>query len=161
MAFRNAPSANGITLSRQHCLIVLTKRSARALRFAELAGSFTFCWKDYRHSDRPKTLTLDADESIRRFLLHLLPDGYQRIRHCGILSPRDHQAQLARCRRLLATAATPDGVVPPRPKPDDHEQHEKLTGLSLRDCPVCHQGRMVVIDVLCAFKRAPPGPNLP
>jgi len=50
-------------------------------------GKVTFTWKDYRHHDQPKVMTLEADEFIRRFLLHVLPNGFQRIRHYGFLAP--------------------------------------------------------------------------
>lgn len=63
-------------------------------------GTVTFRWKDYRHHDRQKVMTLGADEFIRRFLLHILPDGFQRIRHYGLLGNRHRAAKLARCRRL-------------------------------------------------------------
>ena len=64
-------------------------------------GKVTFRWKDYRHHDQQKTMTLDAHEFIRRFLLHVLPDGFQRIRHYGFLGHRYRQAKLALCRQLL------------------------------------------------------------
>jgi len=58
-------------------------------------GKITFRWKDYRHNDRPRVMTLEADEFIRRFLLHVLPDGFQRIRHYGFLAHRYRKAKLA------------------------------------------------------------------
>ena len=64
-------------------------------------GQVSFHWKDYRDGDRQKTMTLEADEFIRRFLLHVLPDGFQRIRHYGFLGHRYRQAKLALCRQLL------------------------------------------------------------
>ena len=64
-------------------------------------GKVSFHWKDYRHDDQQKTMTLEADEFIRRFLLHVLPDGFQRIRHYGFLGHRYRQAKLALCRQLL------------------------------------------------------------
>jgi hypothetical protein len=116
-------------------------------------GKVTFRWKDYRHHDQPKTMTLEADEFIRRFLLHVLPDGFQRIRHYGFLGNRYRKAKLALCRQLL-------GVVIPavtrEDKPDYRDFYEKLTGKSLRDCPVCHRGQRVPIAVLPALGRPPP-----
>ena len=119
-------------------------------------GKVTFRWKDYRDHDRPKTMTLEAHEFIRRFLLHVLPDGFQRIRHYGFLAPRYRQSKLALCRQLLGVAVTLTGAVQPQDKPDYRDLHEKLTGKSLRECPVCHRGQMVVIAVLSASDRAPP-----
>jgi len=119
-------------------------------------GKVSFCWKDYRHHDQQKTMTLAADEFIRRFLLHVLPDGFQRIRHYGFLGHRHRQAKLALCRQLQGVVLTMAAVAPPLDKPDYRDVYEKLTGDSLRDCPVCHHGQMVVIAVLPTFNRAPP-----
>jgi hypothetical protein len=119
-------------------------------------GHVSFHWKDYRHGDRQKTMTLQSDEFIRRFLLHVLPDGFQRIRHYGFLGHRYRQAKLALCRQLLGVVLTLTGVVPPQAPPDYLDLYEKLTGRSLRDCPVCHAGHMVAIAVLPASDRAPP-----
>ena len=119
-------------------------------------GRVAYRWKDYRHHDQQKTMTLDAEEFIRRFLLHVLPDGFQRIRHYGLLGHRYRQAKLALCRQLLGVVLTLTGIVPPRGKPDYRDVYEQLTGQSLRDCPVCHRGQMVVIAILPASDRAPP-----
>jgi hypothetical protein len=80
-----------------------------------------FRWKDYRHNSRHRIMTLGADEFIRRFLLHTLPDGFHRIRHYGYLANGCRTAKLTRCRRLLgdapAQSAEPpkSGPIPPRP----------------------------------------------
>ena len=117
-------------------------------------GKITFRWKDYRHNDRPRVMTLEADEFIRRFLLHVLPDGFQRIRHYGFLAHRYRKAKLGLCRQLLGVALT--AVVKRQDQPDYRDLYEKLTGRSLRDCPVCHAGHMVVIASLPASGRPPP-----
>ena len=117
-------------------------------------GKITFRWKDYRHNDRPRVMTLEADEFIRRFLLHVLPDGFQRIRHYGFLAHRYRKAKPALCRQLLGVALT--AVVKRQDQPDYRDLYEKLTGRSLRDCPVCHAGHMVVIASLPASGRPPP-----
>jgi Putative transposase/Transposase zinc-binding domain len=119
-------------------------------------GQVAFRWKDYRDHDQQKTMTLEADEFIRRFLLHVLPDGFQRIRHYGFLGHRYRQAKLAQCRQLLGITLTLTNVVTPQDKPDYRDLYEKLTGKSLRERPVCHRGQMVVIAVLTAPDRAPP-----
>ena len=67
-------------------------------------GRVSFLWKDYRHHDKPKVMTLDADEFIRRFLLHVLPDGFHRIRHYGYLANGHRLAKLARCRRAAGAS---------------------------------------------------------
>ena len=119
-------------------------------------GQVSFHWKDYRHGDQQKTMTLQADEFIRRFLLHVLPDGFQRIRHYGFLGHRYRQAKLALCRQLLGVVLTLTGPALQQDKPNYRDLYEKLTGKSLRDCPVCHAGHMLAIAVLPAADRAPP-----
>jgi len=119
-------------------------------------GKVTFSWKDYRDHDRQKIMTLEADEFIRRFLLHVLPDGFQRIRHYGFLGHRYRQAKLALCRQLLGVVLPLAGPASPQDKPDYRELYEQLTGKSLRECPVCHAGHMVAIAVLPPSDRAPP-----
>ena len=74
----------------------------RLLRFND--GRVTFLWKDYQHGAAKKTMTLAADEFIRRFLLHVPPEGFQHIRHYGFLANRYRETKLARCRQLLQLA---------------------------------------------------------
>ena len=77
----------------------------------------SFRWKDYRHGSQMRTLTLDVDEFLRRFLLHVLPKRFVRIRYFGFLASRTRTRGLARCRRVLAVAPPPlDAplVTPPR-----------------------------------------------
>jgi hypothetical protein len=73
----------------------------------------SFRWKDYRHGSRVRTLTVDADEFLRRFLLHVLPKRFVRIRYFGFLASRCRTLQLAQCRQALAVAPAP----PPDPTP--------------------------------------------
>jgi len=72
------------------------------------AGTVTFQWKDYRHKDKQKSraMTIPAEEFIRRFLIHTMPPGFQRIRHFGFLANRYRREKLLLCRRLLNTAIT-------------------------------------------------------
>jgi hypothetical protein len=116
----------------------------RLLDIAE--GKVKFRYKDYRHEAQQKTMTLEAEEFIRRFLLHVLPEGFQRIRYYGFLANRYREQKLARCRELLAMPA-PQPAASEASK-DYHERYEELTGASLWKCPVCHQGRMLVIQIL-------------
>jgi len=113
-------------------------------------GKVTFHYKDYRHNSQQKTMTLDAEEFIRRFLLHVLPDGFHRIRYYGFLGNRYRAEKLARCRHLLGM---PDCPPPAEESKDYRDRYEELTGSSLRECPVCHQGRMVAVAMLL------PSPN--
>jgi len=120
-------------------------------------GHVTFRWKDYRHESAQRVMQLDAPEFIRRFLLHVLPRGLQRIRHYGFLSNRRRETGLAECRRLLE-------VIPPRATAPDafsqdyRDRYARLTGRSLRVCPACARGHMVCIELLPhhARPRAPP-----
>ena len=84
-------------------------------------------------------MTLSADEFIRRFLLHVLPDGFQRIRYYGFLGNRYRQEKLARCRRLLGMP-TPEAHQHRRVREDYRDRYEELTGHSLHQCPQCAIG---------------------
>lgn len=87
-------------------------------------------------------MRLQADEFVRRFLLHVLPSGLQRIRHYGLLANCHREAKLQQCRRLLKAPPPP-----PAAEPDDYlDRYQRLTGISLRDCPQCGQGQMVRIE---------------
>jgi hypothetical protein len=109
-------------------------------------GRVTFRYRDYRHKDAQKTMTLSAHEFIRRFLLHVLPLGLQRIRYYGFLGNRYREAKLDHCRRLLQMdAATPSNTHLETPA-DYRDRYEQLTGLSLHHCPVCGRGRMLTIE---------------
>ena len=81
--------------------------------------SVSFRWKDYRHGSQIRTLTLDVDEFLRRFLLHVLPKRFVRIRYVGVLAPRCRTRELAQCRQALAVAPPPPSEPPaastPRP----------------------------------------------
>jgi hypothetical protein len=96
-------------------------------------------------------MTLEAEEFIRRFLLHVLPEGFQRIRYYGFLANRYRGEKLADCRELLGMPSC-EPLASEAAK-DYRERYEALTGCSLWECPVCHQGRMVVIEIL---PRSPP-----
>jgi len=78
-------------------------------------GQVSFRWKDYLRDSEQKTMTLSAAEFIRRFLLHVLPNGFRRIRHYGFLANRYRREKLAQCRQLLgmrAAEATADALPP-------------------------------------------------
>ena len=98
-----------------------------------------FRWKDYADHDRGKVMTLAVDEFIRRFLLHVVPRGFMRIRHFGLLANRTRHRLLTRCRDLLG-----------HPPPDDKQPEStivllmRLTGLDLSRCPLCGEGRMQI-----------------
>jgi hypothetical protein len=97
-------------------------------------GKVSFRWRDYRHHDKTKVMTLAADEFIRRFLLHTLPDGFHRIRHYGFLANAQRKAKLTLCRQLLAV---PPPAPPPSTQADYRERYRQLTGYALDICPCC------------------------
>jgi hypothetical protein len=107
----------------------------------------TFRYKDYRRSgpQRQQVMTLDAHEFMRRFLLHVLPHGFHRIRHYGLFASATRNANIARVRELLAVAPPPEAVVTEEP-PD-----------LLPPCPCCG-GRMRIIETFERWMqpRAPP-----
>jgi len=96
-------------------------------------GQVSFTWKDYRQDGRTKVMTLPADEFIRRFLQHTVPDGFHRIRHIGFLANRHRTEKLALCRDLLAAPSPPDDP-PPRRWQD---RLRALTGQTIDICPCC------------------------
>jgi hypothetical protein len=115
----------------------------------------TFRWKDYRHPDKPRVMRLHAHEFLRRFLLHVLPHGLQRVRHYGLLSNRLRVTRIAACRHLLGAQPAEARTTA---RPDYRDRYAQLTGRSLRDCPVCRRGHMVCVECLLpgALPRAPP-----
>jgi hypothetical protein len=104
-------------------------------------GEVTLSYRDRKDGDRKKTLTLDALEFIRRFLLHVLPDGFMRIRHFGFLANRSKKQTLAQCRKLLG--ANP--ALAPIPKESAKDLLLRITGIDLSRCPNCQKGTMIVI----------------
>jgi hypothetical protein len=108
-------------------------------------AAVTFRWKNYRHHGRATLMTLAADEFIRRFLLHTLPDGFHRIRHYGFLANGHRADRLAVCRRLLDL---PQAAAKPVQDTDPPRQPER--------CPGCG-GLTVILAVLP--RQAPPRPS--
>jgi Putative transposase len=98
-------------------------------------------------------MTLAAEEFIRRFLLHVLPAGFQRIRYYGFLGNRYRKEKLARCRHLLGMPADEGDKPAQEAAPDYQARYEVLTGVSLRRCPVCHEGCMQGIELLPPSRR--------
>ena len=119
-------------------------------------GHVTFQWKDYRDGDAHKTMTLTAEEFIRRFLLHVLPPGFHRIRYYGLLGNHHGQEKLKQCRQLLEMppiAATETG---PQLTANYRDRYETLTGVSLHECPACHRGRMLSVERLLPSRASAP-----
>jgi len=104
-----------------------------------------FSWRDYAHGSTQKIMRLDPHEFLRRFLLHVLPDGFQRIRHVGFLANGHRRTKLAAIRRLLAVAAP----TTPGQSGDDASTCDSTNNST--PCPCCG-GTMTIIEVL-------PGPH--
>ena len=115
----------------------------------------TFKWKDYRNkgSTRHKTMTLAADEFIRRFLIHVLPSGFHRIRHYGWIANTSRVEKLAQARELLQVDPAPSGEQPEEP----HETHG-CTWV----CPTCAAPMIVLETFGHGYEpRAPPAGHVP
>jgi hypothetical protein len=102
-------------------------------------GHVSFRWKDYTHASLPAVMTLQATEFIRRFLLHVLPRGFVKIRHFGFLANRGREENIRLCRTLL-DAQSPNvsdaaGTRRPQAKPLDR-------------CPLCNEGNMRPLEIL-------------
>jgi hypothetical protein len=103
-------------------------------------GRVAFRYRDTADDRKQKVMQLDAFEFIRRFLLHVLPKGFVRIRHYGLLANRTRKEKLARCRALLAAPAL--GA----PAPQSYsERLLRRSGIDLLRCPACREGRMIPI----------------
>ena len=111
-------------------------------------GQVQFHYKDYRDGGQQKTMTLSADEFIRRFLLHVLPEGFHRIRYYGFLGNRYRKEKLEQCRQLLGMA---EATAIEKSDQDYRDRYEAVTGSSLWACPVCKQGRMIVVGIIDPF----------
>jgi hypothetical protein len=113
-------------------------------------GQVSFTYKDYKHQHQQKVMTLSADEFLRRFLMHVLPNHFQRIRYYGLLGNRHRAENLTRCRALLAM---PEPVTQPRR--DYRERCQQLTGHDLLLCPQCKIGTMLRIGCIPAANLIP------
>jgi len=105
-------------------------------------GRVTFTYRDRADGDALKQRTLPADEFIERFLLHVLPKGYVRIRHFGFLANRVKQTDLVRCRQLLGLPPQ----LPTVPQTDPRQTVLRLTGIDIAQCPRCHRGVMHITE---------------
>jgi len=104
-----------------------------------------FSYTDYAAGGTRKEMTVEGTEFLRRFLLHVLPPNFMRVRHYGLLANRTRPAKLARCRELLGATAQPDE---PPAQESAAERILRLTGVDILRCPFCGQGRMRCIERL-------------
>ena len=106
-------------------------------------GQVTFWWKDRAHGNQSRLMTLPVTEFLRRFLLHVLPKGFVRIRYYGLMAHRHRQRNIARCRQLInastATDSPSNQTVTAAPDPDVNTQSSPHT---LRPCPFCQTGHL-------------------
>jgi len=117
-------------------------------------GKVTFRWRDYGDGNKNKQMTLEAFEFIRRFLLHILPDNFVKIRHYGLLSNRNRKTKLRRCQKILGS--TSNGKQQSTESESWEELLFELTGIDPRICPCCKKGRMVTREILSPQGPAPP-----
>lgn len=110
-----------------------------------------FRWRDRAHANPVRVMTQPAETFIHRFLLHVLPKGFQRIRHYGLLANRHKAACLAKARAALALP-----VPEPRVKESVEDFALRVLGLDIQRCPVCREGRMRLVETL-PRTRGPPG----
>ena len=114
-------------------------------------GKVTFRWRDSVHKNKKRRMSLTVDEFLRRFLLHVLPPGFVRIRHFGFLSTRNRTGLLPLCRQLIEAEPPPQG-------PPDARRQPAATWDGLWQCPQCG-GPMMVLERLTAIElrlRSPP-----
>jgi len=117
------------------------------------ARSVRFRYKDSAHGRRRKTMALDAEEFLRRFTLHVLPRGFNRIRHYGLLANRNKRALLAsalaalRVPALATAAAAPESLA---------AFWQRIAGIDIARCPHCHRGTLRVVGVLVPQSHPPP-----
>jgi hypothetical protein len=105
-------------------------------------GQVTFRYKDHKKNNQQQTITLEANEFIRRFLLHILPDGFMRIRHYGFLANRYKKKSLALCRKALGLS----GDITQPEKKSTREMMRLLTGKDITRCPNCRIGTLRVTE---------------
>ncbi len=119
-----------------------------------IGDQVTIRYRDSDDSDKIKCMPLDAFEFIRCFLLHILPDQFMKIRHYGILSNRNRNTKLPKCKEILGVSTNEDHEVK---KPSWEELLTRITGIDPMLCPHCGKGKMILKEVLLpTINRAPP-----
>src|SRR5690606_36443905 len=117
-------------------------------------GQVTFKYRDYRDGNKNKTMTLPAFEFIRRYLLHILPPRFVKIRHYGILSTRNKR-RLQRCKKMFRHSRRT--TANPAKKETWGELLLRITGKDPTTCPACKKGKMVEKRIIRPYSTAPPG----
>lgn len=113
-------------------------------------NSVIFKWRDYKDNNKEKIMSLNPQEFIRRFTMHILPDRFVKIRHYGILGNRNKKLKLKRCLEIFRV----------KPKEDDNlssaELFFKITGIKIRMCKICEKGNLIRKDKLMPLRYSPP-----
>ncbi|MBE0428220.1 MAG: transposase, partial [Nitrospirae bacterium] len=110
----------------------------------------SFRWRDYADGDKQKTMSLKADEFIRRFLLHVLPPRYVRIRHFGLLANRSRKDNIALCRKLIGSCEI---VTKEKERPETWQDHLlRICGIDVNICPVCKTGMILRVELLFPYR---------
>ncbi len=117
-------------------------------------GVVCFRWKDSAHHNQVKVMALPAEEFLRRFLLHVVPSGFMRIRHFGLLANRRRAAKLARCRALLEPAAPVEVHGGDHPGASDAATPSATA--EPQRCPICGGGRWHIVEILGPMRGIPP-----
>ena len=131
-------------------------------RLVRLDGDrVTFTYKDYTQGGRVREMTLPVTEFIRRFLLHVLPESFVRIRYYGLLANRYREHNLKRCRELLAGQAPAELLAVAPPSESWQERLTRLTGKDPTLCPRCGQGRLRRIEDLAPMALSSPSRSPP
>jgi hypothetical protein len=116
------------------------------------ADTVRFRYKDYAHNERRRIMQLQGVEFLRRFSLHVLLRGFNRIRHYGLLANRNKRTLLARARAALAAP-----TVPEQPAVESVQVFwQRVAGIDIERCPRCHIGRLRTVQVLTPRSHAPP-----
>ncbi len=114
------------------------------------ASQVSFRWRDYSDGDKEKIMTVAAEEFIRRFLLHVLPAGFVKIRHYGLLANRNRKNNIALCRKLLNCCQTETQDIK---IPETWQEYLlKISGVDVTQCPVCKKGRLLRVEALLPLK---------
>ena len=119
-------------------------------------GKVRFQYKDYNNGNKRKIMQLDAQEFIRRFMMHILPPGFHKIRYYGILATRNRGTKLAQARKVLGQKP-----IQKPPRRSWQQMLLQLTGTDPRHCPKCKKGHMNTIQTLSPSRAPPPLINLP
>ena len=130
--FENAKSVIKYLVRYTHRVAISNERI-----LSEENGEVTFKYRDYKDNNKMKEMTVKAEKFIRRFLMHILPPGFMKIRHYGLLGNRNKKKKLDVCKKITNTTS------PVKPKPTTLEILKKTLDVDFNICPVCHKGHIL------------------